>query len=184
MNDKNTNNEPLTEKQRELAEKNHDLIYGYAHKKNISIGEYYDLLAIGLCKAAKTYDENKGRFSTLAYKCMENELNTYWKSLNKKSVIPSELILSYDAPITSTDLSDNNCKLIENIPDSTLHNGIASDIMFSTFMNILNNKETLIVNMLIDGLTHKEIAEKLGCRKQNISYHVKKIREKAIDFLV
>lgn len=183
MNDKNTNNEPLTEEQRELAEKNHDLIYGYAHKKNISIGEYYDVLAIGLCKAAKIYDESKGRFSTLAYKCMENELNTYWKSLNKKSVIPSELVLSYDAPIAGADPSDNNYKFKENISDNCSYSGMISDIIFSTFIGSLNNKETLIVNMLIDELTHKEIAEKLGCRKQNIGYHVKKIREKAIDFL-
>lgn len=177
MNDKNTNNEPLTEEQRELAEKNHDLIYGYAHKKNISIDELYGVLAIGLCKAAKIYDESKGRFSTLAYKCMENELNTYWKSLNKKSVVPNDLTISYDF---FKEYEEYNC--IENYSNYCDYNIIINDVILNEFVNTLTNKEKDIFNCLLNEFTHQEIACKFNCSKQNIGYCVKRIRKKARAF--
>ena len=57
----------LTSKQKELVEVNHNLIYKFASIKNVSIEEYYDILAIGLCKAAMAFDENKGKFSTVSF---------------------------------------------------------------------------------------------------------------------
>ena len=58
-----------------LIEENHNLIYSYLHKMRLDIEEYYDLAAIGLCKAANNFDETKGfKFSTYAYRCMNNEV--------------------------------------------------------------------------------------------------------------
>ena len=53
----------LTSEQQEVVRKNHGLIYFYLHKNNLSIEDYYDLAAIGLCKAVLTYEKNKGAFS-------------------------------------------------------------------------------------------------------------------------
>ena len=50
----------LTKEQKELVENNHKLIYYYIHKNGLSLDEYYDILAIGLCKAALNFDESKG----------------------------------------------------------------------------------------------------------------------------
>ena len=44
----------LNEYQQKYAEQNHNLIYGILNDKNLSIDEYYDVAAIGLCKAAET----------------------------------------------------------------------------------------------------------------------------------
>ena len=84
-------NDSLNDEQRKIVENNHDLIYGYAHKMGISIDEYYDILAIGLCKAAKAFDESKGRFSTLAYCCMKNEMCRYYEG---KTELPHNLAIS------------------------------------------------------------------------------------------
>ena len=68
----------LTDDQRKLVEKNHNLIYTFARKYKINLDEYYGLLAIGLCIAARIYDPNKGlAFSTLAYQCMRNQYFNY-----------------------------------------------------------------------------------------------------------
>ena len=63
----------LTLDQQRIVSENHNLIYSLANKKNINLDEYYDVLAIGLCKAAMIYNENKSKFSTLAFTCMLNE---------------------------------------------------------------------------------------------------------------
>ena len=57
--------EHLTSTQQKMVEENHNLIYGMAHKYKINLDEYYDVLAIGLCKAAMTFDETKDSFQLL-----------------------------------------------------------------------------------------------------------------------
>lgn len=65
--------EQLTLDQQRIVSENHNLIYSLANKKSINLDEYYDVLAIGLCKAAIAFDNTKGKFSTLAYTVMLNE---------------------------------------------------------------------------------------------------------------
>ena len=164
----------LTEEQKELVTKNHDLIYAYAHKKNISIDEYYDVLAIGLCKAAKTFDKNKGMFSTLAYRCMENELFMYLNESQKLSAIPDNVVLSYEALNCSENFDNQN-----GIVDYGSYRDMMCSVTLCELMNELNCREKEIFKYLLKELTHYEIAEKLNCSRQNIDYHVNNIRNKA-----
>jgi hypothetical protein len=53
-------NYTLTAEQRVLAEENHSLIYKYASSNDINVEELYCVLAIGLCKAASTFDASRG----------------------------------------------------------------------------------------------------------------------------
>ena len=73
--------EQLTLDQQRIVSENHNLIYSLANKKSINLDEYYDVLAIGLCKAAIAFDSTKGKFSTLAYTVM---LNEYKQELRKQ----------------------------------------------------------------------------------------------------
>lgn len=164
---------PLTDNQRELAEKNHNLIYKFAYKRNILIDEYYGVLAEGLCKAAKIYDSSKANFATLAFRCMENELCMYWRSLQKKSLIPNEIMCSID--------SDE--KSFKEPFDSRTFDKLEYDIMMEEFKDILNDNEIMIIKMIADGETHNEIAEKMGCKRQNIGYYMKQIKKKLQDFI-
>lgn len=46
----------LTQQQQHLVEDNHKLIYFYLYRNSLSVDEFYDVAAIGLCKAAITYN--------------------------------------------------------------------------------------------------------------------------------
>jgi RNA polymerase sigma factor (sigma-70 family) len=171
----------LTYEQQELVSSNHNLIYSYAHNRNISLDDYYDLLAIGLCKAAKSFDETKGAFSTYAYRCMQNELNMYWRSINSKSSIPQDYILYYHAQ-QNTQNTDNK-DFLELFYDYDSYESIDYAIMLSEFTNSLEDKEREIVDMLISGMTHNEIAKGLSCSRQNIDYYAKIIRNKLLSYI-
>ena len=171
-------NEYLTEEQKELVSKNHNLIYGFANKMNISADEYYDLLSIALCNAAKKFDKDKGKFSTYAYRCMQNEMNEHWRSLQKKSVIPYNSIYYYDILI---DCDEE--KIPKDFVDYYSHKDIISGIMLNEFIDGLTEREKYIVDCLENGMTHKEISATMNCTRQNVSNIVKKIGNKLIDFL-
>lgn len=171
----------LDDKQRDLVSKNHNLIYWFANKNNISVDNYYGILSIGLCKAAYSFDKSKGSFSTFSYHCMQNELNTYWRSLQNKSAIPDDVVVYYDSSIEQ-DNSESKT-FLEKIPDNNIHESMLYDIMSDEFISSLTDKEKTIATSLICGLTHDEIANKFECRRQNVTYHVKKIKEKAFNYL-
>ena len=173
----------LTVEQQVLVEQNHNLIYDFAKKRNLIIEEYYDILAIGICKAALIYDKDIGEFSTVAYKCMDTELGMHWRYLQSQKQIPDENIVSYDAPFTIDgdespqvsylDLISSKSNLCYNLNDE-----IISDINYIFFENLLTENEKLIVKYIADGLTQQQIANKLGCTQQNIFYNITKIRKK------
>ena len=56
----------LNTEQKKLVEDNHDLIYGFLTKYKLDFSTWYDVCAIGLCKAGMAYD-GSNRFSTFAY---------------------------------------------------------------------------------------------------------------------
>lgn len=170
----------MTEEQRKLAEKNHNLIYGYLNKRGLEDDEYYDVAAIGLCKAAMSHDSSKGEFSTLAYKCMDNEVKIYWTYLNRKKFIPENLIISYDVPA----IEDGNESCIDRLVAGryNMSNIIIENITQSHFISLLNDKEKNIIKGFKCGLNQTQIAKKLNLKQQMVSYHVKKIRKKWEEF--
>ncbi len=139
----------LTESQRELAGKNHRLIYKFAKIKEADLEEFYGVLAIGLCKAARAYDASSGyKFSTLAYRCMDNEYKMYWRAECVSKHIPSNMILSY------------NKEVVE-------------------FFNSLTDIQKIVLNGLMSGYKERELAEYTGFSRSYINHIKKTIRKKA-----
>ena len=167
----------MTVEQKELIENNHNLIYDFAKKRNLFIDDYYDILAIGICKAAIIYDKNIGCFSTVAYKCMDSEIGMYKRYTNSQKRIPEEMIFSYDTPLPNGE--DEETSFIDVISDNNdLIENIISDVSCSILLNMLNEKEKIIVEYLVSGLKQSEIAKILNTKQQNIAYIVKRIKEK------
>ena len=172
--------QPLTDDQRKLAEDNHNLIYKFARKNNVSLDEYYDLLAIGLCNAARTYDKNKGAFSTVAYRCMKNELSSYWRSINKKTSVPEEVIFSYDAPIRRDDCDGDSFK--DSIPDYKAYNDMIDGVYINELTDMFDNREKKILKYAMSKLSHQEIADKINCSRASVTYYFKRMRKLANDY--
>ncbi len=163
----------LTHEQQELAAENHNLIYRFAQTMAIDVEEFYDILAIALCKAAKTFDKSRGlRFSTLAFQCMKNEYNMYWRrELNSKHVPPG-LIVSYNTLISND--SDENSQFISIITNKTCE-GVndSGNIEVEEFMETLHPIQRDVLTYLMDGCKVSEIADKLGCSRQYV-YRVRR----------
>ncbi len=101
----------MTAEQRQLAEDNHSLIYKVLHDMKLSDEEFYGTAAIGLCKAAMTYQADKYRFSTYACQCIYNEIKAdqriayylkrrqdgRWLSYNDLSPEGTELIETFES---------------------------------------------------------------------------------------
>lgn len=173
----------LTKEQSDIASANHNLIYKYANDNGLNMEEYYGILAIGLCNAARIFDGSKGRFSAIAYRCMRNEVYMYWRKLNKKVNIPSDIIYSYDTLMFDNE-KDEEKSFLDKLQTTYDKNDIINNVIFNMFVASLTEREKFIVDMLSNGLAHKEIADEIGCTRQNVSYHVKQIKKKMENIFV
>lgn len=166
----------MTDEQRKLVEENHNLIYGFLNKEELEDDDYYDIVAIGLCKAAMNYNEKKGKFSTFAYKCMNTEVKIYYKYLNKKTLIPNNLVYSYDVSATD-DVKETVINSLLKDDKNNINYSIES-VTFEEFLITLKDKEKIVVEYLKEGLTQQEIAKKVNRSQQAISLSIKNIKEK------
>lgn len=73
----------LTDEERDLVTNNHNLIYSYLNKYNLS-DDYYDLCALGLCRAAHFYEPERGKFSSFAFLCMSNAISMEWRKVQRQ----------------------------------------------------------------------------------------------------
>ena len=158
----------MTDEQRKLVEDNHNLIYSFLQSCCLSIEECYDLAAIGLCKAAMHYKNDIGLFSTLAYKCMRNEIGTEFRKKTADKYLPENLVTSYDAELHN----DNGdvCNLLAYIPDDTnVETEALSNLFLENYIKRLKDRDKLIIKLFSLGYTQKEIGKIVGCSQPEVS---------------
>ena len=165
----------MTEKQKQLAADNHNLIYSFLNKHNLNEEEYYDLAAIGLCKAAKYYKDDVSKFSTYAFRCMINTVLNEMKTKNLARRIPEELVGSYNNTICGE--NGEEIEFIDILPcDIDFEKDVIAKAMIDNCMRNLSEKNRLVFTLLLDGYTHREIADIIGFHHSNVS----KIRSRIV----
>lgn len=165
----------MTDEQKKLITDNHQLIYSFLHRYEYDPEEYYDLAAIGLCNAARLYDESKGAFSTYAYKAMLNAINRelIFKSRTKR--IPEHLIISYDCETCNEE--GEVIDFLSLIPSTTnIEKEVLAKVTVESYMDELNDRDRLVLVLLEQGFNTIEISKIIGVSRTTI----RKIRDRFI----
>ena len=146
----------LNNQQRQLVEDNYGLIYAYMsshHLQENDVEDWFGTCAIGLCQAALAYDEDRNvKFTTLAYTCIENEVNKVFQKKRLENVISLDLESS----------SEEGSNLYNIIPDVSFSDRqIEFREMFNHHYNELCERDKGIINYCVHtSLSHVEIAKK------------------------
>lgn len=168
----------ITDEQRKLVEENHNLIYSFLQKNQFTIDEYYDVAAIGLCKAAMNFDSKKGySFTTYAYKVMFSEVLIDKRKKRKVSSIPEHQLVYY-----YTEMENNNgdsCLYLNYIPaKEDVENDAILMTTFKKFLKSLPSKDKQIILLLSNGYKQREVAKLLGYSQEHISRIKSKLADK------
>lgn len=163
----------LTPEQQEVVKQNHNLIYFYLHKNNLSIEDYYDLAAIGLCKASLTYEEHKGAFSTYALICIRNEIGIERRKFLASHRQIYKNILSLDKEVENN--KENTFTLADIIPYKD--NDFTAFELRQDLQELLkdNPVELEILKMYYLGFTQTEISKQVNISQSYISRLIKRI---------
>ena len=136
--------------------------------------DYQQTAKIGLWKACIGYKEDTQiKFSSYASRCILNEICNYFR----------------DSGQTSRDgVSSLSLDVQINDDDTTLANLIPGDkdvlfIDFNEFWESLTSREKKIVTMLIQGLTNREIGNRIGVSNQRVSEIRLKAKQKFLNYI-
>lgn len=158
---------------------NHNLIYAFLQKYHLSIEEYYDLAAIGLCKAVNKFNSSKSKFSTYAYKYMFTTVFTEIKNKKVEKRIPDHQIVYYQSELDNSNGGDtstfmNYIPSKENVEESVL-----SEIIFEEYMSKLKDRDKQIFILFREGYKMREISKIVGCSQSQVS----RVRKKLCKYL-
>lgn len=166
----------ITEERQKLVEENHNLIYHMCRKYNLSIEEYYDILAIALCKAAIAYDKNTGySFATYACKSMFNAYLAhirYTKSSRRNGVTISLNDIIYENSNGDSDI------VLEDIISNNLD--AYDECIFLDFSK-LDERQRKIIELRMQGYNQIEIADLFNISQATVTRTLSKIHKLLTD---
>ena len=168
--------QPLNDAQRQLVELNHNLIYKFINDNKLDCDEYYGLMAIGMCNAARTYTTSRSSFSTYAYNCMTNLLNNHYKSNKRMKRIPSSNIVSYNAEMHSKDDNLYFLDILESNID--VENEVILNLELQKYLSTLSERDISILKLYYSGFKMHEVAESLGVTRGIVDTVIVKTRKK------
>lgn len=162
-----------------MVEDNHNLIYAFLQKYNLSIEEYYGLAAIGLCKAGSKFDGSKSKFSTYAYKCMFTTVFTEIRNKKANKRIPDHQIVYYQAEFDDSNGGDAST-FMNYIPSKeNVEEDVLSNVMFEEYISKLKDRDKQIFVLFSEGYKQNEIGKIVGCSQTLVS----KVRKKLCKYL-
>lgn len=172
----------LTEEQRKLIEDNHNLIYDYIIKHKLEFSEYYDLLAIALCKAAVHYNFISSTFSTFAFACFKNACLAEHTIQSRQLKKSNGEIMSLNYEYSSYDDGSSCCLQDCLMDDFNMEESICNKIDFENVLNVINKILTeqeryIVYSLFIDKKTLQAIGDEFGITKER----VRQIKIKAIE---
>lgn len=179
--------QPLTEKEKKLAEKYHNAVYSFLHRHGYSIDEYYDIAIMGFLKGIQQYnrDESLQQWSILTiceYK-MQSAIAQELQKRQTKSRKPDRYIVSLDAPcFEGKDGREKN--LIDMLPTETLEDEFFkmydeenADERAKKILEPYTDIQRKIICLKADGHTHSEIAKILNITFDAVGRELRKIRD-------
>ena len=155
----------LTDAQRKLVEENHNLIYSFMKSRNLACPDFYDICAIGLCKAAQKYQPEKHTFAYYAYCSMAKEVRYVFVHSYRQKCVPRNAKVSFDNSLDHT---------VKSYDDY-------SDCEFESYIEGLTDREKKLLQLHYKyGYTYAELAKVYKCSPQNLSRTARDGEEKLL----
>lgn len=145
----------------------------------MDVDEWYDIAAIGLCKAANTYNNDKSGFSTYAYKCMYTTIMIEKRKENAMCRIPQNQIIYYENKLNEESKDNDTSIFLNYIPSKqNIENETISTLLLDNIEDELVGNKRKVFLMLRNGYTQCEISKIIGISQQRVSNIKREIVEK------
>lgn len=166
--------EPLTDREKQFAEDNHDLVYSFLKRHRYSIEEYYNVVIFGYLKAVQVYlrikDLQQYDFHIVAWQYMRSEMGNHHRAENCSKRKPEQPTASLDANYTE----DTN--LYNSVADVSADVAILAFELEEDLEKVLSDKQKDILQLKVKGYSNKEVYLILKLKPSSYYNELKKIK--------
>lgn len=133
---------------------------------------------IGLWKACKAWDSDKGTLANLAIRCIQNEILMEIRRRKQQNRL---VAVSLDEPQNEESDSKTNISIADML---AFEEPGFVDIEYNVpeFKNKLNQRENIVLSEIMNGVSQQDIADSMCISRSYVSRIVKNIRLKAIKY--
>lgn len=173
----------MTERTREEAERlytENQKLVGYFYKKyagilapfaDITPADVLQLIRMSMWKAIMSFDPERSALSTLLDHSVLNDMRLMAMRRNRTMRLADNCALSLDVPTSA----DADCLIIDLIPsDTDVERDCVLALDIEAIRAKLKPKELQAFDMRMQGMTHKEIGQAIGCSRQRVWQYMKK----------
>lgn len=158
---------PLTNYEKQFADKYHNVVYSFLHKNKLVVSEYYDVVIFRYLGAVQRYLSTeklrKYSFTTIAWSAMNSALDHHRKQEKRR--------INF-CPITDTEYIDK--KVVYKLDDDS--NEVPKQIWLEV-ASLLTNEQMDLLQKKSDGYTYNEIADEFGITVNSVSSRLSRIRK-------
>lgn len=173
----------------DIYKENKNLIWSIYHKLKPNVthmdrDDWFQVGSIGLIKAIKTYDAEKGfSFSTFAWRIVENEMLMELRKYTAKKRSNDLPDISINTPITETSTIEDVLQDMDNLEDMVINNEMKKEIAYS-LPELLTTREAKILASTLIGYSQSEIARQMSISQAQVSRILNKTIIKVRNLLI
>lgn len=151
---------------------------------NIPGSELEDLMSEGALEMYKTvcnYESGKASFTSFLYSVLTRLYNTMFKLANSEKRNAHGMVLSFDQMNDNSEYEEDGDSMGNTFfsVECDEYSMIEVRMLIETLG--LSDRETLTINLLMDGKTPADIAREIGCKTPTVHSYIKRIGKK-LDF--
>lgn len=167
--------EKLTEKERQYAEQNHNIVYWFLRKNNYDIEDFYSIAVFGYLKAVQIYNrrtdlQQKYEFAFIAQQYMRSEVGNYFTTQNSQKRKSEKGTVSFDVECMGKE------NLYNVMGTKSVEDNMTEMELFYDIMGNLSDLQRKIVLLKMDGYNNKEVAEQMAIKHATYYRELKRIR--------
>lgn len=159
-----------TVNRQQLIEDNINLVYFVVHTYYPTFANDEDIIQcgmLGLCLAADAWDAEQGAFSTFATRCISNQIIKEFRARKKHKGV-----LSLDYEYKDGDGEG------ATLADITIGTPDVDWADIDGLYDILTEKERTIIDLRRNGVTQREIADRIGMSQQMVCTHLRRAKRR------
>lgn len=159
-----------TVNRQQLIEDNINLVYFVVHTYYPTFANDEDIIQcgmLGLCLAADAWDAEQGAFSTFATRCISNQIIKEFRARKKHNGV-----LSLDYEYKDGDGEG------ATLADITIGTPDVDWADIDGLYDILTEKERTIIDLRRNGVTQREIADRIGMSQQMVCTHLRRAKRR------
>jgi DNA-directed RNA polymerase specialized sigma24 family protein len=172
--------QPLTDEQKQFAEDNYKLLFGFMRERHLDEEEWHEILIIPYLEAVKKYfyyeSARQYKFYTVMSRKLETTMSNYFRAENRLKRKHKEL-LSLDYMVEGEKSTPTYISKMLIDDKQAVEQIVLDTVMIQEIMESLTEQQQTIFRLMLEGYSKLEIIKALSMNYKTINIELDSVKD-------